>query len=293
MPGWKGWASLGGQLGGGPPAVGRNVDGRLEVFARGPGVADVELWHIWQQAPLGAGWSAWESLGSPPAQFLGTPTVVENADGRLEVFARVGLMSAGVVWHRWQEPAPQTGWSAWGTLGAPPGGVSAHLLGAGRNADGRLEIFAFGEDGHVWHVWQNAPLGTGWSPWASLGTPAGVYLRTLAVGQNADGRLEVFGVGLDNNVWHIWQQSAGGGWSDWDGLGAPPGATPEQPAVGLDADGHLDLFVTANNGNAWHIRQEDSTPNGWGSWETLFGPRGGAATALADPVVATNQDGRL
>ena len=37
----------------------RNLDGRLEVFARG---TDDALWHIWQFAPNN-GWSAWASPG--------------------------------------------------------------------------------------------------------------------------------------------------------------------------------------------------------------------------------------
>ena len=38
----------------------------------------------------------------------------------------------------------------------------------GRNADGRLEVFARGTDNALWHIWQTAP-NNGWSGWASLG----------------------------------------------------------------------------------------------------------------------------
>jgi len=41
------------------PVVGRNQDGRLEVFARG---TDDALWHNWQTVPNN-GWSGWGSLG--------------------------------------------------------------------------------------------------------------------------------------------------------------------------------------------------------------------------------------
>src|SRR5437764_14713936 len=98
---WTGWASLGGQLSGGTPSVARNADGRLEVFADGQGTAGLEVHHIWQTAP-GGGWSAWGSLGAPPpGDVLGAIDVGRNADGRLEVFARFGAMSAGVIWHIW------------------------------------------------------------------------------------------------------------------------------------------------------------------------------------------------
>jgi hypothetical protein len=37
----------------------------------------------------------------------------------------------------------------------------------GRAADGRLEIFVVGEDGHQWHLYQIAPNGD-WSGWEDL-----------------------------------------------------------------------------------------------------------------------------
>jgi hypothetical protein len=38
----------------------------------------------------------------------------------------------------------------------------------GQNADGRIEVFARGGNGALWHIWQTAP-NNGWSGWASLG----------------------------------------------------------------------------------------------------------------------------
>jgi hypothetical protein len=40
-----------------------------------------------------------------------------------------------------------------------------------------------------------------------------------SVGRNADGRLETFGVGKDNGLWHIWQTAPNNGWSSWASLG--------------------------------------------------------------------------
>ena len=39
-----------------------------------------------------------------------------------------------------------------------------------------------------------------------------VRLRNLAVAQNQDGRLEVFGTAPDDRIWHAWQSVAGKGW---------------------------------------------------------------------------------
>ena len=55
-------------------------------------------------------------------------------------------------------------------------------LTVGRNADGRLEVFARGADGGIWHKWQTAP-NNGWSGWASLGG----WIDIVALGQNTLG----------------------------------------------------------------------------------------------------------
>ena len=51
-----------------------------------------------------------------------------------------------------------------------------------------------------------------WSPWMSLDAPPagygnirGLQIRDLAVENNRDGRLEVFAIGFDGALWHIWQ----------------------------------------------------------------------------------------
>jgi hypothetical protein len=53
MAGWIGWDELGGQFAGGSPVVGRNADGRLEVFAEALTPNDHPLWHTWQLLPGG------------------------------------------------------------------------------------------------------------------------------------------------------------------------------------------------------------------------------------------------
>ena len=182
---WSEWASFGGSFdpagdtGLIRPAVGTNADGRLEVFLRSP---DGRLWHTWQLAP-NDGWSALE-----PFPFTGglqsAPAVVSNADGRLEVFM-VGDL--GGLWHIWQL-APNDGWSPLTSLLGPVGvGGLAGLLTAGRNEDGRLEVFATAEDTILWHIWQTVP-NNGWDRWYPFGrdsttcptTPSSPAMRTAA-----------------------------------------------------------------------------------------------------------------
>ncbi|HET6881091.1 MAG TPA: hypothetical protein VFI31_13095 [Pirellulales bacterium] len=143
----------------------------------------------------------------------------------------------------------------------PPGGFAS--LGGnittdpavGRNADGRLEVFARGTDGALWHIWQNSP-GGGWSGWSSL---AGGITTNPAVGINADGRLEVFARGTDDALWHIWQNSPGGGWSGWNSLA---GGITANPAQASNYDGRLEVFVRGTDDALWH-RWQTSPGGGW------------------------------
>jgi hypothetical protein len=144
------WASLGGGVS--SIAVGRNLDGRLEVFARG---TDSALWHTWQTTPNG-GWSGWASLGGG---ILATPAIAANSDGRLEAFVQG---TDGALWHNWQT-TPNGAWSGWASLG----GWLANPA-VGRNHDGRLEVFGVGSDSAVYHIWQNTPSGS-WSGWSGMG----------------------------------------------------------------------------------------------------------------------------
>jgi hypothetical protein len=284
MSGWTGWAALGGQLSSGRLAVAPNLDGRLELFAPSAGPEGPELVHIWQTSPNGD-WSDWSSLGAPPGEFISGIAVSHNADGRLEAFVRVGLMSVGVLWHVWQTAAGG-GWSSWDDLG---GELGAHVVAAAQNEDGRLEVFAISPGGTLQHIWQTSP-DDGWSEWEDLSAPPGAALTAgLAVDRNADGRLEVFAVATDGALWHVWQEAPNSGWSDWDDLGSPAGLTTAELTVGQNQDGRLEVFAIADN-TLWH-RWQTAAGGAWDDWSSLGAPAGGVAVGA--PAVGQNADGRL
>jgi acylphosphatase/peptidoglycan hydrolase-like protein with peptidoglycan-binding domain len=208
----------------------------------------------------------WGSLGG----VVFNPAVENNADGRLEAFARG---TDGALWNIWQT-APNNGWSGWNSLG---GGIQGKIA-VDRNADGRLEVFVKGTDGALWNIWQTAP-NNGWSGWNSLG---GLVYAPVVM-KNADGRLEVFVRGGDNAVWNIWQTAPNNGWSGWNSLG---GQITAGPVVGRNQDGRLEVFVRGTDGAVWNIWQT-APNNGWSGWNSLGG------VIQGPPVVARNADGRL
>ncbi|MBV8906280.1 MAG: hypothetical protein JOZ22_21795 [Acidobacteriia bacterium] len=267
--GWSGWANLDDRIQSrGGAAVVQNLDNTLEVFV--PSTTG-HVYHNWQINPGGA-WNGWSDLGGSGITNLITAA---NGDGSLSVF---GIGANGEVWYA-SESAPGIGWSSWSDLSGvsiQPGFV------AGKNLDGRLEVF--GVDGRftVWHNYQT-PGGT-WSGWSSL--PGVQAEPQLATARNLDGRLEIFGVDRKGNIWHNWQTSAGCGWHGWNksdlkGQRIHPGF-----AVGQNSDGRFEIFGVSDEENIWHIREKSA--GNWSNWTKLgwLGP---------DPqlTVANTEDGRL
>ena len=119
--------------------------------------------------------------------------------------------------------------------------------------------------------------GGGWSGENSLGGSA----KQIAVGQNKDGRLELFYVGTNNALYHNWQTSAGGGWSGENSIGG----SAKQIADGQNSDGRLEVFYVGTNDAIYHNWQK-SAGGGWNGENSL----GGSAKQIA---VGQNSDGRL
>ena len=116
--------------------------------------------------------------------------------------------------------------------------------------------------------------------WASLG---GVITSNIAVGNNADGRLEIFARGTDNALWHQWQTAPNNGWSGWASLG---GVITSDPVLGRNADGRLEVFARGTDNAVWH-QWQTAPNNGWSGWASL----GGVITS--NIAVGNNADGRL
>src|SRR5262245_54342567 len=86
--------------------------------------------------------------------------------------------------------------------------------------------------------------------WHDMGNPVAnnvnQVIDDITVGQNADGRLEVFGSAESGQMWHCWQVAANGLWSNWARLGGLAESGFSLPAVGANRDGRLDVFAVQN-----------------------------------------------
>lgn len=188
--GLSGWVNVGGVL----TRIGviANQDGRLALFGLDPdGALDVSE----QTAPNGA-FGAFSVLGGAGIRDF---DLTRNLDGRLEVAT---IASNGAIYGQWQTVAGGP-WSGWSYLG---GSVSD--IDFARAGDGALHLFMIDPSRDVQEEAQNG-AGGGYSFRPYL---ASRDLATIQAATNQDGRLEVFGVGTDYNVYHVWQTAPGGAW---------------------------------------------------------------------------------
>lgn len=298
---WTGWLGLG------RPgsdvltmSVDRNADGRLELVALAVGGT---AWHRYQAAPGSSSWIGWGSMGTPPGGiWLRDIRLTSNADGRLEVIA---LGSDGALWHRWQ-PAPSKGpWAAWTSMGKP-GSADVRRFATERNKDGRIQVFAIGDDERVWTAAQSNAGSAGWSAWSDLGSPGPtVKVLHLDAAANTDGRIEIvisggiptgseFGL-KDPRVWLAYQPQPNqtAPWSTWIDFGHPlgQGGLPA-PHITRNADGRLEIFDSGLGGQMWHRWQPAAGTGPWSAWSSL-GKSGPGESLMSPLAVLRSGDGRL
>jgi hypothetical protein len=136
-------------------------------------------------------------LGGPVA---GNIAVGQNPDGRLQIFAR---LPNGNIFTDWQDHGGN--WSSTG--GADLGGSIAGDISVGINttADGglgRLQIFARGLQNQIITTAQREPGSALFDPLVDLGFN---IEGNIAVGQNPDGRLQIFARLPNGNIFTDWQ----------------------------------------------------------------------------------------
>jgi hypothetical protein len=132
-------------------------------------------------------------------------------------------------------------------------------------------------------------MGGGWvGSWSELYSDI-ENMATLDVVANADGRLEVFGVGSSGTIWHTWQTQPGGPWvGNWSELYTDNDRLATLAAA-RNADGRLEVFGVSSSGTIWHTWQ--TQPGGpWvGNWSELYTDN----DKLVNLSVAVNKDGRV
>jgi GH25 family lysozyme M1 (1,4-beta-N-acetylmuramidase) len=145
-----------------------------------------------------------------------------------------------------------------------------------------IQIFVPDAVNNMESDWQNC-ANCGWVGWSAFGGPT-VFGDPVSVGYNADGRVQVFVRGSDNNMWTTWKTNVnGGGWYAWQNYGGPING---DVTVGYLPNGAMQVFARSSSNTVMTMWQ--TGPNGgWTAWSDM----GGAC--YADPVVGANADGRM
>jgi len=118
--------------------------------------------------------------------------------------------------------------------------------------------------------------GREWSEWTSLG---GELIFGPAVCSWAANRLDVFGVGIDRALWHMWWD--GSRWHDWENLG---GELTAKPAAVSWGPNRIDVFGRAIDNSLYHKWWDGSR---WHAWEGLGG------NLLSAPAVSSRRRNHL
>jgi hypothetical protein len=248
-------------------ALGRNFDGRLELFYTDK---HNNLFHMWQNSlPVmdPAHPNAQLTNWSPPAAFEQAGkqlSVGRNLDGCLELFF---TDSDSNLLHAWQlTPASVGNPNTFnGPVQFPKD--SAQQISVGQNSDGRLEIIYVGTNNDLYRNWQtNIPVLPG-TPETVTGTWAAKETRIaknsalqVAVAADPTGALNIFYVGLENQLFLNQQKTlpgmgANGAADTWVGESSLASNGVKQIAAAANADGRFEIICINTDGKLYHYWQ--------------------------------------
>ena len=130
------------------------------------------------------------------------------------------------------------------------------------SAGGHLSVFTVGTNNQLYYKTQTSPGSSTWSStWTSLGGPLRANTDPVVIA-NSDGRLQVFVVGTNNQLYYRSQTAAGSSsWtSSWTSLGGAIRADTS-PAVARNNDGRLQVFVEDVRNQLYYKMQIASNPS--------------------------------
>jgi hypothetical protein len=207
------------------------------------------------------------------------PTVIQNPDGKLEVFV---VRSDGSMYHKRQT---SSGWdNQWSPLGL--GGFSFAMRPlVARNPDSTIEAF-WTSNNNFHSAIQTAP-DSAFHNYIIADMRIG-HLGDPAMGRDSEGRLEVFYTDDTFRTLHYSRQKSDDSMDSWQDLGGF-WSPSRRATVAQNANGTLDVFMISMDLQLLHKWQ--TTPNDNTKWSDGWIPLGGPLTH--DPAVARNADGRL
>lgn len=145
-------------------------------------------------------------------------------------------------------------------------GTSASDVAFARIANG-WEMFHIGGNNTIFRKT------SGQSSWSAISGPRA---KRIAAATSTDGRVELFYIGMNDQVYHHWENSPGGNISSWESLG---GGAKEIAAA--RSGSNWEVFVVGGDNAIYRATQQNH------SWQRMNG------TYAYDVAAATSRDGRV
>jgi hypothetical protein len=246
-------------------ALAVHPDGRMHALMAG---IDDQVWHNEQTSSgVSAPWTDWHVLSNPGNKAKVLALAVHPNDGRMHA-VMAGLDDQ--VWHNEQIAASASApWTDWHVLSNP--GNKAKVLALAAHSDGRMHAVMAGIDDQVWHNEQTATgVSAAWTDWHVLSNP-GNKAKLLVLAVHSDGRMHAVMAGMDDQIWHNEQTSAGvsAPWTDWHVL-SNPGNKAKVLALAAHPDGRMHAVMAGLDNQIWHNEQTSAGVSApWTDWHVL------------------------
>ena len=178
-------------------------------------------------------------------------------------------------------------WVGWSSLGQPATGVFGDVAW-GTNYLNNQELYVKSNDGQVYHMFATPGHGSGWSGWDPMGTPPTGIRGDVREGTNDLGNQELYVIGSDARVWHVYSTPGqGSGWSAWGSLGGPDAISGDMTVT--SGVGVKQTVTVLAAGRTYSIMATPGVGTGWGTW--VPSPTSTPVSAV-NPMVAMVNDQR-
>ncbi|XP_068729574.1 uncharacterized protein [Montipora capricornis] len=237
-----------------------NYENNMALFSRSMTKASRFYW----TQNINGNWPAWNLIGGSSVSLKTDAAVAYNSFSKhLEAFA---VMENNKMYRTWQ--TGPTKWVTWDETGygAPETQYAPVVHSMSHSGfNGVLNVFIYGSNGYVHHIWQTTcdkvPNPWGWCTWSvwykiSDKIPS---INPLSIGANIHLGIEIFTMGNDGYIWHMWELERGGVWNPWELVTATEVAGyASQASVRNDEKGWWTAFVLNSDDNIMVIEQNRS-----------------------------------
>ena len=165
------------------------------------------------QETAGGSWSGWMGGGWEKAKPVFDVAACQQNDGRVQLWA---LDIKQQLWTIWQT-SPGGNWTGWSGPNWNGAQQLIEICACQQGGSRGAQFWGIQQDYTLVTCYQVTPGGawSGFAPWPA--TPAQSQFIQLAAAQQNDGRVQLWAIDTNLQLWSCWQTSPGGNWTGWSG----------------------------------------------------------------------------